>query len=111
MLTPTEYEFKYDNSVFRTFLINGEWHVTVTHGAEYFDRHQSYQLLVDSDGNFTWSSLPYWRSSLNEEYEYSEDSNKKDQRKPAAFDSANDARDNVVLYLIAFAQDDDVWKL
>jgi hypothetical protein len=131
MLKPTEFEFNYNNSVFRTFLVDTKWQVTVTHGADYFDRHQSFQLLKDANGKLSWSTMPYWRAAIAEQYDQSDDlddlmsggpggmtvgqianqdEKEPDTRVPASFDSAEEARSQVVLYLIAFARDhDDIW--
>lgn len=117
----TEFEFTQGNRTYRTYELNGRWRVTMCESAGYFDRDQA-RILQRDGGGFKWSDLPLWRLLYTEEYA-SEDTDPNESATGSAgaqevnvpdveiaeFDSADEARDEVVLLWIVEESQADVY--
>lgn len=101
----TEYEFTSDRRIYRTYLINGKWRVTMTENDEYFDREHSKEFMVNETGEFKWSDMPRWRTYMpNDPDDPFEDdgggSEETAKYKLAEFDTPEEAQEEVAWYWI-----------
>jgi hypothetical protein len=118
----TEFEFHQGSRTYRTYELNGRWRVTMCENVSYFDRDQARILQREGDG-FKWSDLPLWRLLYTEEHA-SEDLTPNESATGsvgvqevnvpdvdiAEFDSADSARDEVVLLWIVEESQADLYS-
>lgn len=112
----TEFEFTSGERIYRTYLINDKWRVTMTENDQFFDRDQSREFLVDSEGNFKWSDMARWRvnvQSMDSLFDEEEgDPREADKYQLAEFDSPEEAQEEVAWFWIREdhkRKDDDDW--